>query len=72
MLKIFFVDDFGFKELGGFVYLLKLVGVVILGFVVCDYVKLIYDFVVCCELIKVGKNIVDGVVKVDVDSDVEE
>lgn len=66
MFKVFFEDDEGFKEFGGFVYFVCFVGVVILVYVVKDYVQMIYDMVIWCELIGLGQLIFICVIKMDV------
>lgn len=72
MIKVYMENDVGLKELGGLVYLVCLVGVVILFYVVCDYVQMICEFVMCCELIQFGQDILLWVQMVIVSDSVED
>ena len=71
-LKPFLEDDEGLKELGGPAYLVRLAGAAISSFAARDYAQMLYDLAVRRELIRVGRDIADRAIRVNVDSEPRE
>lgn len=70
-IKAFMEHDAGLKDLGGPAYLARLAGAAVSSYAARDYARMIREFALRRELIRLGQDISDKAATVSVDSDAE-
>ena len=68
-LKTFLEEDEGLRELGGPTYLVRLAGAAISSYAVRDYARMVHDFAIRRELIRLGQDISGKAQRSEVDSE---
>ncbi len=71
-LKAFLEDDEGLQVLGGPAYLARLAGAAISLYAARDYAQLIYDLAIRRDLIRIGQEIAERAVRMEVDDEPRE